>query len=83
MIQPDFVIDRPYKETVSTGKHTWRELERADLYTESAHAFDEWQRLNHTVHFMLGCFEAIGGDRKHPATYAHIVRELKRCGLEV
>ena len=63
--------------------YTWRELERADLYAESAFALDRWQRLNHTVSFALECLEATGWRKAHPATYAHIERELRRSGLEV
>ena len=65
------------------SKYTWRELERADLYAESALAFDRWQRLNHTVAFILDSLRATGWDRKHPAVFQHIVRELRRSGVEV
>lgn len=44
---------------------------------------ERWERIMHTVAFMVECMVADGWAKKHPATFDHILRELKRCGMEV
>lgn len=41
------------------------------------------ERLLQAIKFMLGCFIADKWHVKHPATWGHIIRELRRAGLEV
>lgn len=39
------------------SEHTWRELERADMDTAAAHAFDMEHRAERTCHYVKDCFE--------------------------
>lgn len=41
------------------------------------------ERLEHTVRFMLDCMITEQFDTLHPATWGHILRELKRAGMDV
>lgn len=43
----------------------------------------KYERLLNLVYFMLGCMKAIDYDKSNPMTYSHIIKELKRCDVEV
>ena len=41
------------------------------------------ERLINTIRFMLDRMIADKYHRRNPMTWGHIIRELRRCGLEV